>query len=177
MSRISLSSVPPTPASSTVIRSSIFPGGESNTSRCGAVATGAAESGRSPPRVVGRRGRRRGCQRRVRRAAAEDEITGGRRGKQRHATGLWSRRAPVTCGSGSQMSVTRVLPFSPRSVPIHVRTYLPACTEVAIDASAVCTGLATSGVGFADLFDIGGGQRPESLARADVHVTTLHPHA
>ena len=50
MSRISLSSVPPPPASSTVMRSSIFPGGASNTSRCGAVAPARPESGRTPRR-------------------------------------------------------------------------------------------------------------------------------
>ena len=33
--------------------------------------------------------------------------------------------------------VLGVLPFSARSVPIHVRTYLPDCTDVEIDASAV----------------------------------------
>src|SRR4029078_1706558 len=56
-------------------------------------------------------------------------------------------KAAPCAGSGSQINVTRVLPFSPRSVPIHVRTYLPDCTDGAIDASAVCTGLATSETG------------------------------
>ena len=43
------------------------------------------------------------------------------------------------------MSVTCVLPDSPRAVPSHVRTYLPACTDVAIEESACRTGFGVSG--------------------------------
>ncbi len=150
-SRISLSSVPPEPAASTVMRSSIFPGGASKTRRCGAVA-GAADgerplapvsfgAGAGPTDASAASGDRPRNTRFPSDVAASSDTRPG-----------CSRRTPPPSagpcgGSGSQISVTRVLPFSPRSVPIQVRTYFPDCTDGAMDASAVCTGLATSGVG------------------------------
>src|SRR5688572_26733428 len=65
---------------------------------------------------------------------------------------MGSRRAPGDAGDGSQTSVTRVLPLAPFWLPTHVRTYRFACTLAEIDASAVCTGLATSLVGLATRF-------------------------
>ena len=58
-----------------------------------------------------------------------------------------SRRTPGSCGSGSHTRVTRVLPLSARSVPIHVRTYFPDCTDVEIDASAFWIAFGASGGG------------------------------
>src|SRR5262249_34013453 len=39
----------------------------------------------------------------------------------RDGVSLAGSRSPGTCGAGSQTNVIRVLPFSPREVPIHVR--------------------------------------------------------
>src|SRR5438132_1306973 len=55
-------------------------------------------------------------------------------------------RSPGAFGTGSQTSVTRVLPFSPREVPIHVRTTFARPGRL-IDASAASTGLGGAGLG------------------------------
>ena len=60
-------------------------------------------------------------------AAAEIRRAVGRDRHQRHARRLLARRAIAgVFGIGSHTNVTRVLPFSPRDVPIQVRTTLRA---------------------------------------------------
>src|SRR6185295_5553290 len=56
-------------------------------------------------------------------------------------------RSPGAFGSGSQTNVTRVLPFSPREVPIQVRTTLAFEGRATAAASAASTGLGGPGFG------------------------------
>src|SRR6266550_5613865 len=126
------------------MRSSSLPGGASKVSDCGAAVV-AADAGRFAlaPVVCGlalascaASGERPRYTRSPFSVAAITETRPGAGSLRRLPTGVF--------GSGSQTSVTFVLPFAPRSVPSHVRTYLPDWTDTAIDASAASTGLAAS---------------------------------
>ena len=126
ISRVSVSSTcESTP--STESRSCTLPGGASNVTRCGSafaaavaavVADAAAPPGAAPPpvpldpiTVAGTLPRKYGEPSGA--IAISDTRAGSSRG-----------RSPGAFGSGSQTKVTFVLPFSPREVPIHVRTTL-----------------------------------------------------
>ena len=58
-----------------------------------------------------------------------------------------SARSPGAFGSGSQTKVTRVLPFSPRDVPIQVRTTLARDGRAIAELIAASTGFGTAGFG------------------------------
>src|SRR5438445_283380 len=56
-------------------------------------------------------------------------------------------RSPGDFGSGSHVKVTRVLPFSPRELPIHVRTMVAFDGRAVADVIAASTGLGTEDLG------------------------------
>ena len=101
------------PAPSTETRSCTLPGFASNVTREGtrrdedeAAAAGAVEASATS----GTRPLKYGA------PSGPTAISDTRAGCSRA-----SARSPSALGSGSQTNVTRVLPFSPRDVPIHVR--------------------------------------------------------
>ena len=153
---------------------------ESSTSAAALRPTGAAAScpgGASNDTRAGDGGRRHVARRGH--ASAEIRRAVGRDGRERRrARACLPARAarPACCGTGSQTNVTRVLPFSPRSVPIQVRT-TRARDGVVMAASAVSHGLRRLRLRRRQRARrFLGGERPVALARADLHAGPLHPH-
>ena len=134
-------------------------------------------NGRPASGVVGRWRRAGGRQRGVRRPAAEDEIPLRSRREQRHAAGLLASSARALSAAAAPRSASRASCRSRRARcrPTSARTCRPALT-CAIDASAVCTGLATSGVGLLIFSTSAAVSAQIALARAHVDAAPLHPH-
>ena len=63
------------------------------------------------------------------------------------AGSLADARSPGDRAIGSHTKVTRVFPFSPRDVPIQVRTTLARLGRLTAEARAASTGLGTAGFG------------------------------
>src|SRR6187549_1922682 len=116
------------------MRSWIFPGGTSKLTRDGpraadvppAAAAGAADASAASGTLPRNDGEPSGA------IAISDTRAGSSRG-----------RSPGDLGSGSQMNVTRVLPFSPRDMPTHERITLAREGRTTALVIAASTGFGT----------------------------------
>src|SRR5439155_1148517 len=116
------------PVPCTEMRSCSFPGGTSKLTRCG-VRIGDAGASGTRPRNDG------------------DPSPASAMRATCDGSSPAAVRSPGSLGSGSQTNVTRVFPFSPRDVPIQLRTTLAREGRAVAALIAASTGLGTSAFG------------------------------